>query len=487
MAADDHRRRVPAPALALLAGLCLAASIPPWGFWPLAFAGIALLGHLIEGVGGIERLGRAWIVWAGLLFPSLLWMADLTVPGYVIASVAYAGFLATGTLLAPHGPGRFLAVPGGVVLAEWVRFQWPFGGVPLSNLAVGQVAGPLAPILRLGGTLLLVAITVVVGMAISAAVARCWPVAGGLTALSALVLVGAVLAPEGSGTGDRLDVALVQGGGPQGTRAADTAVGVVFERHLAASEALEGELDLVVWPEDVVDVMTLEGSDEEAELMALARRNDATFVAGVIADDGPDRFRNWAVVYAPDGEEAGRYEKVERVPFGEWVPFRPVLEQVAGDALPARDASIGTGPAAVETPVGTLGLSISWEVFFGERARAAVNDGGELLINPTNGASFRGTQVQTQQVANSRMRAIENGRWVLQTAPTGFTAVVGPDGDVRQRTAVSDREIVYDTVELRTGRTLYTRVGDVPALLFAILLIAAGWALRLRGRSGSVA
>ena len=484
MSTSEHRRRPPPAALALLGGLCLAASIPPWGFWPLALAGVVLLDHVLEGAVGVVRLGRAWIVWAGLLFPTLLWMADLTAPGYVIACVTYAGFLATGTLLAPDGPGRHLAVPGGVILAEWVRFQWPFGGVPLSNLAVGQVAGPLAPVLRLGGALLLVGVTVAAAMGLAAALRRRWAVAAALAGFTAAVVLAAVVAPDGTATGRFLDVALVQGGGPQGTRAVDTEPGIVFERHLLASEALGRDLDLVVWPEDVVDVPILVGSPQEAELAALARRNDATLMAGVVEDEGADRFRNWAVVYGPDGEEIDRYEKVERVPFGEWVPFRSLLEQVAGDALPARDASIGEGAAVVDTPVGRLGVSISWEVFFGERGRAAVRDGGRLLVNPTNGASFRGALVQTQQVANSRMRAIENGRWVLQTAPTGFTAVVEPDGDVRQRTSVSERAILHDTVELRRGRTVYNRVGDTLALVLAAVSLATGWLVTARaGRS----
>jgi len=89
--------------------------------------------------------------------------------------------------------------------------------------------------------------------------------------------------------------------------------------------------------------------------------------------------------------------------------------------------------------------------------------------------------LQTQQVANSRMRAIENGRWVTQIAPTGFSAVVAPDGDVLQRTSVSERRVLYDTVELRTGRTIYVRVGDDLAVGFALLSLAAGWLVERRG------
>lgn len=478
-------RRPPALVVALLAGLLLAAATPPWGFWVFAFAGIALLDHVLDDptLRPVQRFGRAWVVWAALLFPSLFWMRAMTAPGYVIASAVYAGFLATGTVAAPKGVGRFLALPGGIIVAEYVRWRWPFGGVPLSNLAIGQVAGPLAPMLRLGGALFLVGMTVTAGAALAAAWKRQPRVAAGLGAFTLVVLLVAIVAPAGDPAGRDLDVAVVQGGGPQGTRAATTEPGIVLERHLAASEALDADrdLDLVVWPEDVVDVTTLRGSLAEEQLQQLARRADATFVAGVIEDEGADAFRNWAVAYAPDGSEIDRYEKVERVPFGEWVPFRPVLESVAGDALPARDARIGEGPAVVDTPAGRLGVSISWEIFFGERAREAAAHGGQVLLNPTNGASFEGTQVQTQQVASSRMRAIETGRWVLQAAPTGFSAVVTPDGEVLQRTAVSERAILYDTVGLRTGETLYVQVGDALALAYAALCLALGWLIERRG------
>lgn len=478
-------RRPPPTLLALLGGLCLAAAVPPMGFWVLAFVGIVLLDHVLVGTSGLVRFGRAWIVWAGLLFPTIYWMHAMTLPGYVIASVAYAAFLAIGTVLAPTGPGRYLALPGGIILAEWVRWRWPFGGVPLSNLGVGQVDGVLAPMFRLGGALFVVGMTVTVGCALAAAWKRHPRLAAGLGAFSVLVLLVAVEAPDGEPTGEFLDVALVQGGGPQGTRAATTEPGIVFERHLAASDEIDTtrDLDLVIWPEDVVDVPQLQGSREERQLQELARRLDAALIVGVVEDEGADRFRNWAVAYNPEGEEIDRYEKVERVPFGEWVPMRGFLENFAGDALPSRDAVIGEGPAVVQTPVGPIGVTISWEIFFGERAREATTHGGQLLVNPTNGASFEGTQVQTQQVASSRMRAIENGRWVTQVAPTGFTAVVTPDGDVLQRTGVSERRVLYDTVELRTGETIYVQVGDSLALVYAAICLGAGWAVERRRSS----
>ena len=191
------------------------------------------------------------------------------------------------------------------------------------------------------------------------------------------------------------------------------------------------------------------------------------------------------VIVNPDGTVGERYDKVQRVPFGEYVPLRGIVNALSGgtvDRLVPRDAIAGDRPAVVDSVVGRLGVAISWEIFFGARARDAIGSGGQVLLNPTNGASYEGTRVQTQQVASSRMRAIETGRWVLQAAPTGFSAVIAPDGEVRQRTGVSERAILYDTVALRDGETWYVRVGDLPALLYALVCAGLGWALERRWR-----
>jgi len=289
----------------------------------------------------------------------------------------------------------------------------------------------------------------------------------------ALAVVGAAVAPRGHAV-DSLDVAIVQGGGPQHTRAEDTDEREVFERHLEASELVEGPVDLVVWPENVVNVdAPFEGTPEFDELSGLARDLDATLVVGVV-EGFRDRFYNYAQVFDPEGRPVDRFDKVQRVPFGEYVPLRWLLEPLVGGALPRRDAVAGDEPAVVDTPVGRLGVVISWEVFFDHRARNAVSHGGEVVLNPTNGSSYWLTQVQTQQVASSRLRALETGRWVVQAAPTGFSAFVTPDGEVRQRTAISERAVIQDTIELRTGDTWATRVGHWPMIVLSILAIALG-------------
>jgi apolipoprotein N-acyltransferase len=324
-------------------------------------------------------------------------------------------------------------------------------------------------------------VVVALGVAVSAAVDRDWKAAVVAAVAVALLIGGATVAPAGRDTGRTLSAALVQGGGPQGTRDEDVDDREVFERHLEASAAVPAGVDLTLWPEDVVDtdgyvVDAAEGDD----LAELARRLRTTLVAGVVETEDDESFHNASMVWDRTGTVVDRYEKVQRVPFGEWVPFRGVLEPFAGDALPQRDAIVGEGPAVVVTPRGTLGVAISWEVFFGHRAREGVLEGAGALINPTNGASFTGTIVQSQQIASSQLRAIETGRWVAQIAPTGFTAFITPDGRVLERTGVSERAVPVHDLALRTGLTPYTRLGDRPFIALGVALVAAAWALTVR-------
>ena len=216
-------------------GAALCLSLPPWGWWPLAFVGLVGLDRLIADQPFGARLARGYGVALTLFLPGLYWIGDLTLPGWLIAAVVYSAMLGLGIAAVPPGRGRWLALPGTWALAELLRWTWPFGGVPLANLAIGQVAGPLAPVARVAGSLGLVIVTVLAGTALAAATRRCWSWAAGLARGRLVIVALAMVAPRGHEV-DSIEAALVQGGGPQGTRAEDTNERVVFERHLEASE-----------------------------------------------------------------------------------------------------------------------------------------------------------------------------------------------------------------------------------------------------------
>ncbi|HJU02691.1 MAG TPA: apolipoprotein N-acyltransferase, partial [Actinomycetes bacterium] len=263
----------------------------------------------------------------------------------------------------------------------------------------------------------------------------------------------------------------------------DADFGAVLARQLAASQRVRPPVDLVVWPEGVVDVDgPLAGSRADTTIGGLARRLGATVVAGVTEGVGADRFRNAAVAWSSQGVRVARYDKVHRVPFGEYAPGRRLLARVADLSLLPRDAIAGRGPGLLRTPAGPLGVLISYEVFFAERARAATRAGGRVLLVPTNAASYTTGQVPAQEVAAARLRAIETGRAVVQAAPTGYSALLDRTGRVVARSGLGSPSVVRGTVELRAGTTWYGRVGDGPVLALAVLAVALAWVHALRDR-----
>lgn len=493
------RHRVARPALSLGGGFLVALSLPPWGFWPLAFVGVVVF-EVALGAQPSRRL-RFWCGAAfgfGWLAMGTGWMWFLSVPGSLVATMVFAGMHALAALAAPTGRWRVVGRPAAHTLVEVVRISWPFGGVPLATMGISQAGGPLLGVARTVGVIGLTWLVFQVGSSLAgpspfvpSVVRRNRPdrhgAPHGVVAFGVVILlvVVSVVAPSGSDTGRSLTVAAVQGGGEQGTSALDVPARLVTERHLEATAAIEvgDELDLVLWPENSITLRreTIEQSEIGDLVAEQAARLGVPLVVGITEDydrdDPAAGFVNAQVVVTPDGEVTSRYVKVQRVPFGEFVPLRGLLDAI-GITVPQipRDAVSGTTPAVVDLPDDTsAAVVISWEVFFARRARDGVRSGGELILNPTNGASYTGTILQTQQVASSRLRAVETGRWVVQVSPTGFSAFVTPDGDVIDRTSVSERAVITDEVALRRGHTWYTRLGDGPLVGLLLVAFAASW------------
>jgi len=462
--------------------------MPPWGWWPLAIIGLAGWFCLIDDPSRKTRFATSMIVALAWSIPATLWMFNLTAAGWPVSVILFSSFLAAAGMATPADrPIRRAVFPAGIVLAELVRWTWPFGGIPLATLAMAEVSSPLAPVTRIFGSPFLVMITVLTGVALADAVRRERAALASSAVVVVAVIAGMIAVANGASVVKQLDVAVVQGGGPQNTRANLCENRNVFERHMAASRLIDRPVDLVVWPENVVNPVPdgettslcneplLWHSEAGDRLAGLAADLDAVVVSGWFERSADNSANvNYSIATSPDGTVTGRYDKVRLVPFGEFVPLRSLIESFSGE-LPARDTRPGDGPAVIDSAVGRLGVSISWEIFFDTRARDAIGNGGQVLLNPTNGSSYWLTILQSQQVASSRLRALETDRWVLQAAPTGFSAIVTPDGNVVDRTAVSEQRVLYATIDLHDGRTLAVRWGVWPTLLTSLVIMIWTW------------
>lgn len=481
--------------MSALAGLAVAAGLPPWGWWPLTVLGIAVWFARLEGLGAGRRWLHSAVVGICWTAPATLWMLDFTPLGWPIAVLFFAALIGcAGLLTPPEGPWRRVCFPAALALAELIRWNWPFGGVPIATVAMAGVDAPFAVSARLFGPALLVAMMAVAGVGLSDLRRHRKHALAALAVIAAATLGGQLAGLPSERVGE-IDAAVVQGGGPQNTRADVCENRGVFERHLAATAGIDRPVDLVVWPEDVVHPAPdgavtparcseplLSASEARSSLAAVAARIGAVTVSGWF-EPTPDRSanRNYVTAVSPDGAVTARYDKVRLVPFGEFVPLRSFVERFSGE-LPARDVLAGSGPAVLDSEVATLGVVVSWEVFFDRRARDAIGNGGEVLLNPTNGSSYWLTIIQSQQIASSRLRAIETGRWVLQAAPTGFSAVIRPDGKVAERTGVSEQRVLYATVEMRSGLTPAVVLGAWPMLAGSLAVLAWAWASMARRR-----
>lgn len=472
----------------LVGGLVAAASLPPFGFWPVAPLGIAMLLLALEDHGWVRRCATGWLFGLGLLVPGLWWASHFNWYGAIILMVFEAMFFAAACCAIAPGRGRTLTAIGALTLAEAARESWPLGGLPIGGLPLGQVGGPLLAVARLIGPLGIMGALVVAGAGIrilttalaaksgdGEGAARRAAHGGILLGLLALVALWASLAPSGGSPLAHRSVAAIQGGGRRGTSAEETQPEAVTAANLAAARGVPTGTALSVLPEDVVGLDgPLRGSWQLRSLRATARSLGTTLLAGVTTPVGSDAFDNFILALDRHGRIIGSVEKVHRVPFGEYVPARSFFSRFADLSAVPRDAVVGTGHEVLTTPAGRLGVLISFEVFFSSRGRDVVTHGAQVLVVPTNTTSYPTAQMPAQELAAARLQAVERGRYLVQASPTGFSAVITPSGKVLAQSSLSRREVVTGQVALLGGSTVYTTVGDLPVLLLAAAVLLAG-------------
>ncbi|HEX8860447.1 MAG TPA: apolipoprotein N-acyltransferase, partial [Actinomycetes bacterium] len=299
----------------------------------------------------------------------------------------------------------------------------------------------------------------------------------------ALLLVGLLAPGAPPPSGRPLRIVVVQAGlaGGHGLdRGATTEA--VFDNFVRRTEALAGEQppDLVVWGEGSVDDDPLVNPDRLARIRQAALAVGAPLLVGATTDAPGGHFATEALEFTPNGQLAGRYQKRRLVPFGEYVPWASLMgrllpvtrEGVPADKLPGHTLE----PMVVDgVRVGTI---ICWESAYPEDARTLAREGAQLLLVSTNNASFGEGPASEQHLASSQLRAVEEGRTLVQAAVSGISAVIAPDGTASQRTGLYQQAIVRLSVVPRDGLTLYARAGRlIEAAMIAVAVATAMVAL----------
>jgi apolipoprotein N-acyltransferase len=487
------RRRV---AAAAGSGLLLSFAYPPFDLGPLAL--FALVPLLWAWRGATPRRAALYGFWFGIAFFGVIlsWIWSFGAVAFV--PLVFAGGLyiaAPGALIA--GLARFGVRSPWLTASAWVLFEqlrgrFPFGGLPWGETGAALHDLPVARSIASWGGVALVTFLVVAwnGLVLDAIVALrsgvARPIAaaaGGLAFVVVLTAVGYVARFEPTPDG-QLRVAMLQGNDQN--RDIDDPVEFeqeVVEQHFQLASELEGDFDLIVFPESALNRNPEQDLALRARITDIGAAHNSAMLVNALMPAPTGRDFNTNLFYEADGDLQGTYAKQHLVPFGEYVPFRDQLDFLGAlDQIPY-DYEHGSSREVFELNGHRIGTVICFESAFGPLVRDYARDGAELIVVTTNNRSYRRSGNAAQHLALTQMRAAETGRPVLHASISGITGVIDADGGVHQTTDLFENEIVIAEVTPTTGETPFVRYGDWVVWGSGLALIAAAGYGRWRTRT----
>ena len=255
-----------------------------------------------------------------------------------------------------------------------------------------------------------------------------------------------------------------------------------FEQHLELTRTIDGEARLVIWSEGSTGSFNADPvrNPEIGELIgAEARRLNAWFLVGSDRPVSDTEWINANVLFNPDGEIVGEYRKQHPVPFGEYIPFRPLFDWIpALDQVP-RDMIPGDGPVVFDLDGFSVGSVISFEGGFSRYARQHVQEGAGLIVVATNESSYGTTPASDQFIGMTRMRATELGIGVVHSAVTGKSVFISDQGELQDPiSGLGTQEIISGVVDGSPDPSPYSRYGDYVMYAAALTAIVTWWRAR---------
>jgi apolipoprotein N-acyltransferase len=508
------------PALvSLVLGAAAAAGFAPLQLWPLSLLCLAGWMALVQRAPSLRAaLWQGWLFGVGHFTINNNWIQHAftfqdkmpPVLGY-LAVVLLALYLAVYPMLAAalawRVAGRGRAPDSAYVLAfgaSWIASEWLrgtlFTGYAWDPLGVIWVpAAPIAHIARLTGTYALSGLTIVLAGGLLLFARRTWKPGTAMVALIAVLSLAAIdhsPAPAPiAANAPRLRV--VQPNIGQDQRGDDD--GEVMHAALAALSGTPGAAPrLILWPEGVIREYIEDGYplyyygaiDPYYARLRLARLlgpHDLLLAGGTALEfDQRGQLRsagNAVFAVGPDAEIRGRYDKAHLVPYGEYLPMRPILSAIGLSRLVPGDLDFkpGPGPRTIAFPgFGAIGFQVCYEIIFsGEVVDPAHRP--RLIFNPSNDAWF-GEWGPPQHLAQARMRAIEEGLPIVRATPTGISAVIDADGHLLATVPQHIAGAIELPIPVAHPPTLFARLGNWMAALVALLLAAAAIAIARRAR-----
>ncbi|AXY42067.1 apolipoprotein N-acyltransferase [Halomonas sp. JS92-SW72] len=475
--------------LALAAGVLTTLTASPFELWWLGPVAVGLVYLGIQALTPGQAALRGWCYGLGLFGSGASWVYvsihDYGYTGVPLAVFLTALFVASMALFLAvtlwlyrrlTGPRlAFLAFAGAWVLGEWLR-TWLFTGFPWLLLGSAHVDSPLAPWAPVGGVYLLSLITALTGTLLVEFLARRWWAAAPVAALWLIPL--ALPTQWTQPAGEPLRVALLQGNldqlikwTPEGQREAANI-------YAELTRTQPDDLDLIVWPEAALPMF----EDQARPILERVQSNlspDTALLTGILQRDAEGRYFNSVIGL---GNAEGEYRKEHLVPFGEYLPLESLLRgTIAFFDLPMPAMTPGpSGQAPMVAAGTTIGNAICYEIIYADLVAERARDSA-LLMTVSNDTWFGESIGPLQHLQMARLRALENGRYLVRATSNGVTVIVDPMGRITARAPQFEVASISGEVRPMAGLTPFTRSGSWPTWLLAALLVLPS--LRLRRRS----
>ena len=506
--------------LAAAGGFVLVLAFPGYDLPALAVLGPAALALAVRGQRWRSGLwlglvfGLTFFVpllsWTGVYVGSFPWLALAVWEAVQLALLGGATALTSRLRLWPLWTAALW------VADEALRGRFVLGGFPWGRLGFSQTHGPLLSFAAYGGVPLVTFAVALAGALLAAALIalhRAWrsadepgergPALGAaalaVAAVLAVPLVGALAwlpLPGASLTagGPTRTVAVIQGNVPRAGLEFNAQRRAVLDNHVQQTMELAAAVaagdqprpDVVLWPENSSDIDPYLNADAGGEIDRAARAVGAPILVGAIVD-GPGRFiSNTAIVWDPKTGPGATYVKRHPVPLGEYVPARSFFRFFSADVDRVTDQHAGSAVGTLDAGGARLGDLICFEVVYDGLVGDVVDGGAGMIVVQTNNATFGYTDESAQQLAMSRLRAVEFGRTVAVAATSGISAVVAPDGSIARSSSLFTPDVFVEQIAQRRSSTVAQRLGAGPEWVLTGLgaagLLIVALQRRTRGR-----
>ena len=425
-----------------------------WFFYmyPLDFAGLSN--------------GISLIVVILACFGTAFLQAIFSALGFVIfVLIARTGFIKKRWYLLP-----ILMAAIWVIAEWWQNFGW--WGVPWGRLPLGQINFTL--LLRSASlfgsyfiTFVIVAVNFFLALAIIKQGIRRMAIisATSLFVINLTLGIGVTLSYKDGG--ESYKAAAIQGNISSTEKwNGKTAQVLNVYKELTEEAASEGA-EIVVWPETAIPIVLAERPDYYDAITAIARDNEITLIISLFTrDEGTGQLRNSILEINSKGEvNEDVYSKQRLVPFGEFVPMRDfvaaIFPPLADINMLSEDLSAGEESVVIDGEKGKIGCAVCFDSIYEQVVWDAANNGAELIAVSTNDSWFSDSAALSMHNAQSRLRAIENGRYIVRAANTGISSVIDPMGNVDANLGAMERGYIISDVQMRNDTTLYSLIGNV--------------------------